>query len=205
MRRLILILLTGLAGVLHAAPADDIATRLGARLEQVPVIRAEFEQRKDMAAFKKPLITRGRLVFARQHGVLWQIEQPLKLTYVLQEGRMVEIGEDGAVQTRTTQDAPAVAQIGRIFRALLGGQAKALAEFFDSTGSGDPDKAWTLTLNPRNPQLGQFIKRITLGGGKHVVSIRIEEANGDTAIIRFKNTAEAKVLSAEEMARFCAQ
>lgn len=202
MRRLILILLTCLASASHAAPADDIATRLGTRLEQAPVIRAQFEQKKDMAAFKKPLITRGRLVFARQHGVLWQIEQPLKLTYVLQEGRMVEIGDDGAVQTRTTQDAPAVAQIGRIFRALLGGQTKALAEFFDSTGSGDPDKAWILTLNPRNPQVGQFIKHITLTGGKHVDNLRIEEANGDTATIRFRQTIEASELSAEERKLF---
>lgn len=202
MRCLILMFLTLMASTLHAAPADDVANRLGAHLEQAPVIRAEFEQKKDMAAFKKPLVTRGRLVFARQHGVLWQIEQPLKLTYVLQEGRMVEIGEDGTTQSRTTQDAPAVAQVGRIFRALLGGQTKTLAEFFDSSGNGDPDKAWTITLNPRNPQVSQFIKRITLAGGKHVDSIRIEEANGDTASIRFRQTVEANELSAEERKLF---
>ena len=208
MRRLILILLTCLTSTLstlHAAPADDIATRLGTRLEQTPVLRAEFEQKKEMAAFKKPLITSGRLIFAKQQGVLWQIEKPLKLAYVLQETRMVEIGEDGVAQIKTTQDVPGLAQVGRIFRALLGGQTKALADLFDSTGSGDPDRAWTLTLTPRNQQVAQFIKRITLTGGQHVDSIRIEEAGGDNATIRFKNTVEAKVLSAEELTRFSAK
>ena len=62
------VLLLG-ADQLAAAPTDDIATRLGTRLEQAPVLRAEFVQSKEMAAFKKPLITRGRLVFARQQGL----------------------------------------------------------------------------------------------------------------------------------------
>ena len=44
-----------------------------------------------------------------------------------------------------------------------------------------------------------------LAGGQHVDSIRIEEAGGDNATIRFKNTVEAKVLSAEESARFNAK
>lgn len=208
-RHLITVVLLCTAGQIAAAvattPADDIAARLGARLEQAPVVRAEFVQTKEMAAFKKPLVTRGRLIFARQQGVLWQIEQPLKLAYVLQEARMVEIGEDGVAQIKTAQEVPGLAQVGRIFRALLGGQTKALADLFDSMGSGDPDRAWTLTLTPRTPQVGQFIRRITLTGGQHVDSIRIEEAGGDSATIRFKNTVEAKALSAEESAHFAAK
>jgi outer membrane lipoprotein-sorting protein len=208
MRKIIVtlaLLLLG-SGLAMAAPGPDvaerIATTLGARLEQFPVVRADFVQTKEMAAFKKPLVTRGRLVFARQHGVLWQIEQPLKLTYVLQEGRMAEIGEDGVAQVRTAQDVPGIAQVGRIFRGLLGGQAKALADIFDATGSGDPERAWTLALTPRSPQVAQFIRRITLTGGKQVDSIRIEEGNGDNATIRFRHTGEARELSAEERRLF---
>lgn len=201
------LLCAGFAGLLFcttlaAAPADDIAARLGTRFEQAPVLRAEFIQTKQMAAFKKPLQTRGHLVFARKQGVLWQIEQPLKLTYVLQEGRMVEIGDDGSVQAKTTQDAPGIAQVGRIFRALLGGQTKALADLFETSGSGDPERAWTLTLSPRTPQVAQFIRRITLSGGRYVDSIRIEEASGDSSSIRFRQTSEATTLSPEERALF---
>ncbi|MGE5385747.1 MAG: outer membrane lipoprotein carrier protein LolA [Betaproteobacteria bacterium] len=205
MRRIIatLSLALLLCGAALAAPAggevaERIAARLGARLEQFPVVRADFVQTKEMAAFKKPLVTKGRLVFSRQNGVLWQIEQPLKLTYVLQETRVVEIGEDGAVQIKTAQDVPGIAQVGRIFRGLLGGQTKALGDLFDSAGSGDPERAWTLVLTPRNPQVAQFIRRITLAGGKQVDSIRIEEASGDTATMRFQHTSEAAAISAEE-------
>lgn len=208
MRKIIALLALALVtGLAVAAPAgaevaDRIAAQLGARLEQFPVVRAEFVQSKEMAAFKKPLVTRGRFVFARQQGVLWQIEQPLKLTYVLQEGRMVEIGEDGAAQAKTAQDVPGLAQVGRIFRGLLGGQTKALADLFDSAGIGDPNQAWTLTLSPKNPQVAQFIRRIVLSGGKQVESIRIEEAGGDTATIRFRQTSEGTALTGDERALF---
>ena len=199
MRRVILaLLLAGFASVLQAAPADDIASRLNARLEKTPVIRADFEQAKTMAAFKTPLLTRGRLVFTAQQGVLWQIDKPLKLTYVLQEDRIVEIDEDGAIQVRTSKDLPGMAQVGRIFRGLLGGQTQALGDLFDSRSSGDPERAWSLVLTPRNAQVGQFIGRIELTGGRHLESIRITEASGDSSTIRFSRTQEAGALSPEE-------
>jgi hypothetical protein len=56
-RHLIALAMFCCAGQLVAAPADDIAARLGTRFEQAPVVRAEFVQTKEMAAFKKPLIT----------------------------------------------------------------------------------------------------------------------------------------------------
>lgn len=200
MRRLIAVFALLLASA--TAPADEganrIAAQLGARLEQVLVLRAEFVQSKQMAAFKKPLQTRGRLVFAREQGVLWQIEQPLKLTYVLQENRMLEIGDDGSVQVRASKDQPGIAQIGRIFRALLGGQTKALSDLFDASGNGDAEHGWTLTLTPRTPQVAQFIRRIALSGTRHVESIRIEEAGGDAATIRFRQIGEANSLTLAE-------
>lgn len=185
----------------QAITADDIATRLGARLENSPVLRAEFVQTKELAAFKKPVLTRGQLVFARQDGVLWQIEQPLKLTYVLGETRITEIGDDGQVVSRAVNDVPAMAQVGRILRALLGAQLGPLREWFDANAEGS-EKQWTLILTPKSPQVGQFIRRITLGGSQYVDTIAIEEKNGDTARIRFRQISEGKTLSKEERSLF---
>ncbi|HRE17924.1 MAG TPA: outer membrane lipoprotein carrier protein LolA [Rhodocyclaceae bacterium] len=202
MRVLIATLLLPLATLSAiAAPADDIAARLGARLEQTPVLRAEFVQTKELAAFKKPIVTRGHLVFARRDGVLWQIEQPLTLTYVMTETRIGEIGEDGQMQMRSVQEVPAMAQVGRILRALLGAQLGPLREWFDATAEGD-EKRWTMTLLPKSSQVGQFIRRVTLSGGIAVEALNIEEAGGDTTRIRFRNTIESKSLSNEERTLF---
>lgn len=205
MRALIVSFLGSLAALsATAAPADDIAARLGARLEQTPVLRAEFVQTKELAAFKKPIVTRGHLVFARRDGVLWQIEQPLKLTYVMTDTRIGEVGDDGQMQMRSVQDVPAMAQVGRILRALLGAQLGPLREWFDATAEGD-EKRWTMNLQPKSTQVGQFIRRITLTGGASVETLNIEEAGGDTTRIRFRNTVESKTLSSEERSLFDAR
>lgn len=89
MRWLIFFLLPLSLQVLSAEP--DTLSRIGAQMEQYPVVRAEFIQNKQMPALKRPLVTSGRLVFSRRHGVLWQIEQPYRMSYVLGEERIVEI------------------------------------------------------------------------------------------------------------------
>lgn len=196
-----LVLLTQ-APAVHAqtqSPADAPATaRLHARLSQAEVLRADFVQSKAMAAFKKPLVTRGQLVFAPRHGVIWKIEQPLRLTYVLREDRLIEIAADGREQVKTARELPAVAHVARIFRALLGGQTQALDELFAASLSGDPDRDWTLTLTPRATQTAQFVRRIALAGGRHLDEIRLEEAGGDVTTLSFSHTRLADALSPEE-------
>lgn len=210
MRLLIAALFLAAAATASAAAAEpapnaaDVSMRLNRNLEQHPVLRAEFVQEKHMAAFKKPLVTRGRLVFVRGEGVLWKIESPLKLTYVLADNRIVEIGEDGAARTRTAQDVPGLAQVGQVFRALLGAQTDALAGYFTIAAQGSPE-AWRLVLTPRPGPLGQFMRQIQLAGARHVERIRIEEAGGDATVIAFRDIAEQDSLSAQERSLFGAR
>lgn len=185
-----------------AAPTTaELAARMAQRLDQAPVLRADFTQEKSMAAFRKPLQTRGKLVFARGQGVIWAIESPFKLTYVLAEDRIVEIGEDGVAQVRTARDIPGLAQVASLFRALLGAQTDALAESFSVTPEGSLD-AWRLALVPKPGPLAQAMKEIRMSGGRHVERIRIEEANGDSSTLVFRNTTEDRVLAPAERERF---
>jgi len=202
MRWLTVVLLLWAGTALAAAPdADDLAKRMNQRLALHPVLRAEFVQEKTMAAFKKPLVTRGHLVFAQSQGIIWDIEAPLRLTYVLGEDRIVEIGADGRSQAKTALDVPGLAQVGKVFRALLGAQAGTLAEIFTIVPEGTTE-AWRLVLTPKAGPLGQYLRQIQLAGGRHVERIRIDEASGDATTIGFRNTTEDDVLSAKERQRF---
>ncbi len=183
------------------APGDELTIRMSQRLGQASVLRAEFVQEKTMAAFKRPLQTRGRFVFARGHGVIWMIETPFKLTYVLAADRIVEIGEDNVPQVRTARDVPGLGQIASIFRALLDAQIDALSETFMVRPEGTLD-AWRLTLTPKQGPLTQVIHEIRMSGGLHVDRVRIDEANGDNTIFVFRNTTEDRALTPVERTRF---
>lgn len=202
MRWLIIFLafLIGPAVAAETGQADALA-RIGAQIEQYPVVRAEFTQSKQMAAMKRPLVTSGRLVYSRRHGVLWQIEQPFRMSYVLGEDRIVEIGADGVRRERGLRDVPGLAQVGRVFRALLGANTTALREYFDATARGDPGK-WEIELKPRQPQLAQFLTGLQLSGGRFVDSITIGEAGGDSTRIRFRNSQGASAPSDAELLLF---
>lgn len=194
------VLLAMLVGFSSGARAD-LLEDLSARVAQYPVVRAEFTQTKQMAAMKRPLVTRGRLTFSRSQGVLWQIEQPFRMIYVLGETRIVEIGNDGARKVRETRDVPGLAQVGRVFHAMLGANPAALREHFDVTGQGDADR-WSLELKPRQAQLAQFLNGLQLSGGRFVEDIRIGEAGGDSTQIRFANSQGAETLNEAEIQLF---
>lgn len=195
-----LIGLTCLVGAFSARAADTLS-QIGSRIEQYPVVRADFVQTKQMAALKRPLVTRGRLTFSRRQGVLWQIDQPYRMSYVLDEARIVEIGGDGGRRVRETRDVPGLAQVGRVFRAMLGANSDALREYFDATVQGDPDR-WFIELKPRQPQLAQYLGGMFLTGGRFVEEIRINEAGGDSTQIRFRNSLGGAALNDAEVLLF---
>ncbi len=188
------------AGGPPAASADTLS-RIGAQIERYPVLRAEFVQSKQMAAMKRPLLTRGRLTFSRQRGVLWRIEQPYRITYLLGETRIVEIAADGVRRVRETGEVPGLAQVGRVFRAMLGANGAALREYFDIAVQGDATR-WTIELTPRQAQLAQYLSGMTLSGGRFVEEIRIVETGGDRTQIRFEHSEGAQALSEAEAALF---
>ena len=174
--------------------AGDLLARIGAQINEYPVLQAEFVQTKQMAALKRPLVTTGRLTFSRQYGVLWQIEKPYRVSYVLGEERIVEIGSDGVRRERGLRDVAGLAQVGRVFRALLGADTRALQEHFEVLAQGEVDH-WSLVLTPRQAQLAQFLAKIQLTGSRFVESITISEAGGDSTQIKFRNTLGGTSLS----------
>ena len=184
-----------------SARADGTLRQISAQIEQYAVVRADFEQTKQMAALKRPLVTKGRLVVSGSRGVLWQIEQPFHMSYVLGESKIVEIGSDGARRVRDTREVPGLAQVGRVFRAMLGADSDALREYFEATVQGTPDH-WAIELTPKQAQLAKFLGAMQLSGGRFVEEIRISEAGGDRTQIAFQNSRGASTLSADELALF---
>jgi hypothetical protein len=184
-----------------SAAEPEALARIGAQIGQHPVVRAEFTQTRQMAVMKRPLVTTGRLVYARQQGVLWQIEQPYRMSYVLGEERIAEIGADGARRERRLRDVPGLAQVSRVLRALFGADTRVLQEHFEVTLRGDAAK-WELDLKPRQAQLAQFIAGLRVSGGRFVDAIRMDEPGGDRTDIQFRNSQAAAAPDAAELQLF---
>jgi len=194
--------LLSLVGLARASEAPaDLLMRISKELERHAVVRANFIQTKQLAVVKRPVTSTGRVVFARQEGLLWQIEQPLRIGYVLQNDRMIELGSDGSRRQRNSRDMPGMSQIARIFQAVLGGDMASLGQYFEVQAQGTP-AAWTLGLTPRQAQVARFIERIELSGNNLLQSVRLFEAGGDTTLIRFTGSVGATQLDDAERQLF---
>lgn len=191
--------------VSHIAPVHAAETsmlkRIGSKIERHHVVHADFTQTKQMAALKRPLITTGHLIFLREEGVLWQIEKPYRIAYLLSDEKIVEIAADGSRTERGQRDVPGLAQIGRVFHAMLGAQTDILHEYFNVSVEGN-EKKWRIILTPRHAQIAQFLTQLQLSGGQFVDQIRILEAGGDTTQIRFTNSRGSKLPSESDKRRF---
>jgi hypothetical protein len=169
--------------------------RIAVGLTQAPVLRAEFTQTKTIAALTRPLVTSGHMVYVRQQGVLWRIEQPYRVTYALTDSGVSEIGADGA-RRQTMGQGTGLQNLSRIFRALFEPDFKALEQYFTPAARGEAAR-WEMTLTPRTT-LRQVFNTVHLQGGRFVEQVRFEESNGDTMTIRFRQLREAVALDGEE-------
>lgn len=186
--------------ILRAAESD-LLNQISSQVEQHPVVRAEFTQTKKMQALKRPLVTVGQLTYTHSQGVLWQILQPYHVSYVLSEDKIIEIDANGLRKVRGLTEVPGLAQVGRVFRAMLGADISTLHSYFDVTAQGAPGK-WSLTLKPRQPQIAKYLSLIQLSGSNFIETIVISEAAGDSASIRFLKTQGAISLSESESQLF---
>ncbi|NHQ85423.1 outer membrane lipoprotein carrier protein LolA [Iodobacter sp. HSC-16F04] len=183
----------------HAA---DLTASVKERLAQPGVLRGDFEQNKQVSGFKKPLVSRGDFLVARDLGVLWRTKTPFASTLKLSRDEIVAT-QDGAVAFRlSASKEPSVRMINGLLFSLMNGDVSSLGELFKIEG-GVNGKAWQLTLTPRQAALGKIMRKIELSGDQFVRRILLDEANGDQTAIHLsaQNTEPAK-LSSEEHTRF---
>jgi hypothetical protein len=186
MVRLIALALACLSAPAHAQASPEALAGVRARLEAHPEVRMEFVQTRTIVGLAKPIVTRGRLFLWHKQGVLWQVEQPYRVSYAVGQDVITEIAADGTRTVRTERDAPAAARISRAVRAAVGGDASALNGWFETEARLDGAR-WQLTLTPRQTQLARQIKTIRLGGGEFLEDVRIDAVNGDETRIEFRN------------------
>ena len=183
-------LLRGVALVLclalGAAHAAVPGAGVRARLADVPVLRGQFEQEKQLQGFARPLRSKGDFLLARERGVVWNTRSPFASTLVLTRQRLLTRQADGSTRTLADQAAsPAVSTANALLMALLSGDIEALSKQFRMQETLSADGSWRLQLIPKQAPLKTIFKMIELQGDRHVLSVHLEEIRGDRTDIRF--------------------
>lgn len=208
LRRLLLPVLLALSLVFapftgSAAAADPLA-QVRTQVAQVPLLRGNFSQEKQVAGFRNPLRSNGRFVLAREKGVIWTTVAPFPSEIVITRDRIVSRQRDGSSRVEVDgRQQPGLRTVNAMMFALMSGDMKALTTTFDVKNEPAGGKGWRLMLSPRSRQLVQVFTSVRLAGDRYVREVELREANGDVTRLRFDGMTETPAtLTRDEAARF---
>ena len=182
-----------------ASDAPELLSRIVARLSEPAVVRAGFVQEKRVAVLSRPIVSRGRVIVSRRDGLIWLIEVPLRMSIAFSDALIIETDAEGRRHVHDDSDNRVQAEVGRVFHGLLAADMGILERYFSIQAAGDTQH-WRIELTPRSAGLGKFIKALRLTGGRTIETIRVEEPNNDSTLIRLQNVTTGDSLSAEEQA-----
>ncbi|WP_422403791.1 outer membrane lipoprotein carrier protein LolA [Pseudomonas sp. GZD-209] len=168
------------------------------QLSQPAVVKGPFIQEKHLRALPQPLLSKGRFVLARDHGLLWLLDTPLRQDYRIDAQGIARRDPNG---WQTLPSRSAGAEQNRLFFAVLQGDSSGLQRDFELALSGDAGH-WQLRLTPRSLLLKQVFTRIDIAGGQYVERIELSETQGDSTVLRMPASTAAAALSDTERSDF---
>jgi len=168
---------------------DDLRQQLSAP----EVIKGPFIQEKHLRALPQPLVSNGQFVLARDHGLLWLLQTPLKQDYRL---NATGIARRDASGWQTLPTRTAGTEQNKLFFAVLQGDSSGLERDFELALQGDA-KDWKLDLTPRSLVLKQIFERIEIHGGQFVDRIELRETQGDSTVLRMPSSTSSHLTDAE--------
>ncbi|HEY0290067.1 MAG TPA: outer membrane lipoprotein carrier protein LolA [Pseudomonas sp.] len=194
---LLAMLLVALPPLAHAFDLQQLSEQLA----KPTVIHGGFVQEKHLRALPQPLTSKGKFVLAKDFGLLWLLDTPLKQDYRITAAGIArrEDDEDGGWQMIPNKSAGA--EQNRLFLAVLQGDSSGLQRDFELQLSGDA-QAWKLTLVPRSLMLAQVFKQINIDGGELVQRIELLETQGDSTLLKMLDSTAKQPLSDAERTDF---
>ncbi|WP_460045928.1 outer membrane lipoprotein carrier protein LolA [Pseudomonas sp. S2_H01] len=191
------LLLLSLTTLAHAFDLQQLSEQLA----KPSVIHGRFVQEKHLRSLPQPLTSKGDFVLAKDFGLLWLLNTPLKQDYRITSAGIARraMDEDGRWQMLPGKSAGA--EQNRLFLAVLQGDSSGLQRDFDLHVTGDA-QAWQLTLVPRSLLLQQVFKQINIDGGALVERIELLETQGDSTLLKMIDSTSATPLSDSERADF---
>ncbi|EZP28691.1 outer membrane lipoprotein carrier protein LolA [Pseudomonas sp. RIT288] len=186
-----------LLAVSTLANAFDLQ-QLSEQLAKPEVIHGQFIQEKHLRALPQPLISKGSFVLAKNHGLLWLLKTPLQQDYRI-TAKGIARRDGNAWQLLPNKSAGA--EQNRLFLAVLQGDSSGLQRDFELALSGDAQQ-WKLTLTPRSVLLKQVFNQINIDGGELVQTIELLETQGDSTVLRMKDSSASQPLSEAEQHDF---
>ena len=175
------------------------------RFTEQPVVRAQFSQTRTIKDLPQPLRSQGRMLIARDSGLLWDQTSPFPMMLMLDDSRMVQIVNGQPPQVVTADNNPQMFQFNHLLRALFQADRRVLEENFRLDFQDKGEGRWSLRLTPVTTPLDKIFASIELSGQTYLEAIGLNDNQGDrTDIALSQHQLTPATLTDDERQRFAA-
>ncbi|EPF18079.1 MULTISPECIES: outer membrane lipoprotein carrier protein LolA [Cedecea] len=198
-KKCLLLSLMLVARATGAVTLDEVEKRFAAS----PVVRANFEQERQIKGTAQPLHSSGKLLIAKNKGLWWQQRQPFPMRLIVNGGHMVQVMGSQPPQTITGESNPQMFHFNQLLRTLFHIDRKVLEKSFISEFTDLGQGRWRLVLIPADEPLNKLFRSVTLRGEKYIERIELNDVEEDYTEISFTHyQPEPRKLTREERKRF---
>ena len=184
------------------AAQADLLDKVKQQLKDAPVVRGNFEQEKSVKGFKQPLRSSGEFVVAKNQGIVWHVMKPFESTLIVKPDSLQSRRGDGQISMQMrAEDEPVLRTVNAMLFAVMSADLVQLRQFFEVSGKAQAN-GWQMHLVPRDPMLAQWLSSVDLQGAQFVREVRLQEARGDSSVIRIQDAAAAQSLRDAEVQWF---
>lgn len=170
-----------------------------------PVVRADFAQTRTIKDLPQPLRSQGKMLIARDQGLLWDQTAPFPMALMLDDARMVQIINGQPPQIITAQNNPQMFQFNHLLRALFQADRAVLEQNFRIDFHDIGEGRWKLKLTPVTTPLDKIFASIDLAGQQYLDQIQLNDKQGDLTEITFSHhRLTPATLTDDERQRFAA-
>ncbi len=189
-QRLLLISLLGLITPLTHASEWQLAD-LMQNLHERGARQARFSETRTLAILDQPIEQTGLLIFEPPDRLVRRLDPPSTLSAEIEGNQLTLWQGEERKQTLLLDNVPELLAFSASFRAILAGDTDTLEHYFETHLEGG-ERAWTLTLTPKQSGFAARIARIVIEGqGAEINRYTTLETGGDQTLTRLQPLAPA--------------
>ncbi|MDF7670606.1 outer membrane lipoprotein carrier protein LolA [Orbaceae bacterium ESL0721] len=162
-------------------------TELQQKISQHSIIKADFIQQKQISGLKDPLISSGKMILDRKHGLWWQQQTPFKQTIEANNEKIKLIIENETPQIITRETQPQLFQFSNLLNAIFSTDIKILNDNFKLQILQPNQTNWILKLTPISEPLNKIFEQIILSGDEFLEVIELSDKQNDKTLIEFSH------------------
>ncbi|MFC4951883.1 LolA family protein [Acinetobacter puyangensis] len=181
------------------------AQQIFQQLASQTLVRAQFQQQKQLPSVAKTFNSTGQVLFSKTNGVLWQMKTPVQADLVMTEKKLVQ--KTARTQSEVALDKSPYGAVASVFLQLMTGDQKTLSQNFNIQSIYIDDTQqparWNIRLTPKSSLLKKLFIAVDASGAQYVENMLIQEKGNSTTRIQFRQHSSTPAqLSPAEHALF---